>query len=198
MKIIDNAIPEKLFEKLIKQFNVDDQFFKLPMYFVPGTARYNEFPDPVGTSWFHLIYEDDQILSHTYDTVESAFLVALDSVGEKLHKIIRIRMGFITAQQNMVIHDPHVDYKTPHKTALLYLNDCDGDTYFYNSDPFLIMENDFQVIQRVSPKANRFVTFDGLTYHSSSTPVKSVCRAVININYLTESDFTKEIKCDSK
>jgi hypothetical protein len=193
MKIIDNAIPEQLFEKLVNQFNLNNEFFKLPMYFVAGTARYKEFPNPLETSWYHLIYEDEQIESHTYDTVESAFIVALDAVGERLHKIIRMRMGFITAQPNTIIHDPHVDYKTPHRTALLYLNDSDGDTYFYNSDPFLVMENDFQVTDKVSPKANRFVTFDGLTYHSSSTPSKSLYRAVININYLT-----KEIKCDSK
>ena len=191
MKIIDNAVPKQLFEKLIRQFNGKDQFFKLPMYFVPGTSRYKEFPNPLETSWYHLIYEDDHVESHTYDTVESAFMVALDSVGEKLHKIIRMRMGFITAHENTIVHDPHIDYTYPHRTALLYLNDSDGDTYFYNSDPFLVMQNKFEVTETVSPKANRFVTFDGLTYHSSSTPSKSICRAVININYLTEDHINE-------
>jgi hypothetical protein len=36
---------------------------------------------------------------------------------------------------------------------------------------------------RVAPVANRLVLFDGLQFHSGTTPVKTPRRVVVNINY---------------
>ena len=69
---------------------------------------------------------------------------------------------------------PHIDMKEKHKVILFYLNDSDGDTYFYDKD--------HNIIDSVSPKENRAVLFDGSILHSSSKPTKSARRIVLNIN----------------
>ena len=71
-------------------------------------------------------------------------------------------------------HEPHIDMKENHKVILFYLNDSDGDTYFYDKD--------HNVIDSVTPKANRAVLFDGSILHSSSKPVEFARRIVLNIN----------------
>jgi hypothetical protein len=83
---------------------------------------------------------------------------------------------------------PHVDYNYfPHKTLILYLNDSDGDTYFFNESfdgitP--IQEVKFTVKDRVSPKANRAILFDGYQYHAGSNPLQHDTRVLINMNYV--------------
>ena len=73
-------------------------------------------------------------------------------------------------------HDFHTDAKHPHRVCIYYVNDSDGDTYFF--------DNDGSVIQTVKPKKGRIVTFNGLTYHSSSCPVENSHRLVLNFNYV--------------
>ena len=70
----------------------------------------------------------------------------------------------------------HVDADMPHTTTLYYVNDSDGDTYFF--------DNDGNIIKKVTPKKGRIVTFDGLTYHSSSCPRENSHRLVLNFNYV--------------
>ena len=71
------------------------------------------------------------------------------------------------------IDDKHIDSLTDHDVILYYLNDSDGDTYFYKNN---------KVIKQITPVFNKAVFFDGTTYHSSSKPVKSDRRIVLNLN----------------
>jgi ectoine hydroxylase-related dioxygenase (phytanoyl-CoA dioxygenase family) len=68
-----------------------------------------------------------------------------------------------------------------HTTALLYLNDTDGDTYFYKENGDI----DFQV----SPKANKVIIFDGDMVHSSSTPTQTQYRIALNFNFAGKPNF---------
>ena len=94
-------------------------------------------------------------------------------------KIIRIRCGAIFRDKDYVMHTPHVDYNFPHMTALLYINDSDGDTIFYKEPK----ESNFEIEKKIKPKQNRLVIFDGMIYHSSSTPTKNKLRFVVNFNW---------------
>ena len=68
---------------------------------------------------------------------------------------------------------PHVDQDYPHTVLLYYINDSDGDTYFFKKK---------KIIDRVTPKQNRLVIFDGTTHHASSNPSKGH-RISLNLNY---------------
>ena len=68
---------------------------------------------------------------------------------------------------------PHVDSPLDTFQSLLYyINDSDGDTYFFNQD--------LNIVDAVSPKKNRAVMFPSHMIHAGSNPIKSNVRMVIN------------------
>ena len=77
----------------------------------------------------------------------------------------------------------------PHTVVLFYVTDTDGDTYFFedgdDNDPLGYSYNsemEYKIIDRVTPKKNMMVVFDGLTTHASSYPTKGQ-RITINYNF---------------
>ena len=75
-------------------------------------------------------------------------------------------------------HNPHIDNDDPHEVLLYYVNDCDGDTFFFNDD--------MSVKYRHTPKKGEYVIFNGMNYHASSSPSKNI-RITLNINYAIEN-----------
>jgi len=71
-------------------------------------------------------------------------------------------------------HNAHVDNDNPHDVVLYYINDADGDTFFFDSDGI--------IMHRETPERGKMVIFDGSTYHASSSPSKNI-RMTLNINY---------------
>jgi len=71
----------------------------------------------------------------------------------------------------------HTDMEAEHIVLLYYVNDSDGETFFFDADD--------NVTQVVSPKKNRAVIFNGNTRHASSRP-KFHPRCVVNFNLITE------------
>lgn len=188
MKIIDNALGINTFANI--QGKLLSSSF--PWYYINSTANVDEeYPQKFDFSFNHLIYFENPT-SQIFDTVFTAFLECLDKSDQRLKKLLRIRAGLITTTPNRVIHAPHIDYDYAHQTALLYLNNSDGNTLFYDQlyDPTcgtnnleFIQNKNLSISEEVSPVENRFVTFNGLQYHSSSSPVNTERRIVINFNY---------------
>ena len=111
------------------------------------------------------------------------------SIGE----LLRIRWGLILRDNTIKVSHPHVDdYINKHMGAILYLNDCDGDTIFYdrkfnpNLDESIIVDEELPIKIKVTPKRNRVVIFEGWTYHSSTTPYEHQLRYNINFNFTGE------------
>lgn len=75
----------------------------------------------------------------------------------------RVRFGLYIPTKHEGHNSIHTDRDTPHTTLLYYLNDNDGDTFFFDRD-------EKTLIKRVTPKANTMVVFDGSTPHASSNP----------------------------
>jgi len=68
-------------------------------------------------------------------------------------------------------------YNTPHRdpgrhSFVYYLNDSDGDTFFFNED--------MSVSNRVTPKKNSGVLFDSTVLHASANPAITDARFVLN------------------
>jgi hypothetical protein len=105
-----------------------------------------------------------------------------------VNKLLRIRIGMQTLvdEKENTIHIPHVDCNYPHKTLLYYANESDGDTIFYEqfySDEKNIPK-DFTIQKRIAFQKGSAVLFDGLQFHSSSSPKFHNRRIAININFL--------------
>lgn len=77
-------------------------------------------------------------------------------------------------------------------TALYYVNDCDGDTHFFNPSNFKKVDhnnkewikdiNSLTIKQKISPKQGRMVLFRSDQLHAGSHPITSDYRIVINYN----------------
>ena len=74
------------------------------------------------------------------------------------------------------IHHPHVDYDFKNIGTILYVNESDGDTIFYK-------DKKLNILDKVSPKPNRLVIFDGSILHTGSSPNKHKNRILINSNF---------------
>ena len=91
--------------------------------------------------------------------------------------VFRMKVNLLLPYPNAPeYHVPHQDVvwgeggKT-YKSFLYYLNDSDGDTFFFD-------DND-NVIQRQTPKANTMIEFNSRILHASSNPTKGP-RYVLN------------------
>lgn len=186
MILLDDALPENIFKK------VEDLILnQIEWYYMEGTA-YNLKDAKVNVfdySFYHLVWDEFRAKSEAANLLMPVIGKLFESTNQKVKSIIRVRIGLIPNVGKNFVHGGHVDYKTHHKTALFYVNNSDGDTLFYDQiykpsdgDPVTAFKNN-KIIKKVSPKANRFVCFDGFQFHSSSSPVNYSRRVVFNINY---------------
>lgn len=90
---------------------------------------------------------------------------------------IRVKVNLLTRIPNYdkdCHNQPHVDMDEEHITKIYYVNDSDGDTFFFDKD--------YNIVERVSPKKGRLVEFKGDVIHAGSNPIENERRMVININ----------------
>jgi hypothetical protein len=105
----------------------------------------------------------------------------------KYSEIHRIKLNILPMSSNGpdAYHTPHIDSDKEHMVFLYYVNDSDGDTFFFN-ETFRqdAKPETFTIKERISPKAGRAAVFDGSIYHASSSPNKSPMRVILNIDYI--------------
>jgi hypothetical protein len=192
MKVIDNALSKLVFGKL--QSHITSWMF--PWYWgrrVDDSDMDNLFL----YGWSHGLFDNGQPTDKEWANLETAVLAALDSTGQKIKAIHRVRLVLNTTADDNYVNGPHVDFQNPHYTALLYINDADGPTEIYNEvyDPlsgldarehYEILKDKLTLLSSVEPKENRLVYFNGLHYHSGTTPKVTARRIVLNINYSVE------------
>jgi len=128
-------------------------------------------------SWYHALVLNGKINSNFYKLFEHPILNILEKFKLKNKVINRIRLGKTVSIGKKYINNPHIDQQEKHQTILYYLNDSDGDTYFYKKDKKTIEK-------QIPPEQNKAVLFNGLIYHASSKPVKNIYRLVLNINLI--------------
>lgn len=131
----------------------------------------------------HLVLDNGQWFSHHHDLFMDEISRMFIALGEPVKGIHRIRVVLNTLTDQPYLNGAHVDLLMPHKTALLYVNDADGDTVIYGETWSPGYAGPYAEAHRVAPAANRLVLFDGLQFHSGTTPVKTPRRVVVNINY---------------
>jgi len=132
-----------------------------------------ESPSFYGTHMFY--YIGDPITLNCVNVSSSCPLVSpiVDFITNLtgIKSILRIKGNFYPQTLTIIEHEKHTDFDYPHKSAIFYLNTCDGFTRL----------NDGTKIGSVK---NRLLLFDGGTFHNSSTCTDEPARFNINFNYL--------------
>jgi hypothetical protein len=104
--------------------------------------------------------------------------LACASKGMMMQEILLGRIFLILPYETKLEHyAPHIDLPFQHTVVLYFVNDCDGDTVFFNDKN--------EVVKTVSPKRGRIVMFDGLLYHGGGIPKKGP-RCAINFDIIIQ------------
>jgi|TARA_B100001250_G_scaffold212182_1_gene182012 hypothetical protein len=157
--VVDDCLDKDYFRYLQEQMMSPD----FPWLYQSEVANEGENKDD-DFYFIHRIYESSNPVSTFYEPCEKLFQ-DLD-----VKAIVRARVLLFVNQGKRIVHDDHIDFPWPHKTALLYVNSNNGSTGFEDGS-------------RVDSVENRVVLFDGSTPHNSSTCTDEKVRLVFSVNY---------------
>ena len=159
MKIIDNFLDKEHFTR-IQSLMMSDRF-----------------------TWNYSIVDErsydinDYHFSHVFSPEDTFFgltLPFIDKIKEysTISKIIKIKANLQPRTPHNIIQSYHTDFPTDwrNKTAVYYLNTCNGHTLFADET-------------KVESIENRFVMFDGHLEHTGVTCSDEPARFVINFNW---------------
>jgi len=193
LKIIDNYLAQSYHKEIQNLFTGSD----FPWYYnnnitldntdgETNTKSFNEY------GFSHIFYKDSFFRNSQYATFIKPMLLNLkDTVN--CDYILRSRADMVMWSLEDFIHSPHVDYYYSNVATILYINDTDGDTILYNQEhpgegKSISKNSGLEIKERVSPKANRLVIFNGAMLHTGSSPTKHKNRILINSNFTNESN----------
>ena len=191
MIISDNILSPQVFNCLCNE--IFSQSF--PWYYV--STSYDDNLNTIHDhSFYHMPISDGQLNSQVGQYCYMSLLMILDKLNVQINQVERARLGLLEPKSvGKYTNRPHIDKSEDHYVGLLYLNDSDGETIIYNEkydlsseiDPTTFYETTLQknltVRKKVECKANRFVMFNGLHYHSSTCPTNVDRRIALNFNF---------------
>lgn len=188
MKIVNNFLPSSLL-KTIEQQVINNVRFPWYVHTDISKAPTREVCKEINyvnnqTGLQHVLFDEPQggPISSYYSLFSPIVFALEENFNVKINRLIRFRLGLTLNIGESGCHYSHTDYDIPHNTCLIYLNNSDGDTVFYNEK---LNDNykELTVHSRNKPVKNQAVLFDGLQYHSSSVPEKNITRIALNINF---------------
>ena len=189
LKIIDNYLTQSYHKEIQNLFTGSD----FPWYYNNNiTHRTGEISTNNEYGFTHAFYTDSSFRNSHYATFIKPMVLNLkDTVN--CDYILRSRADMVMWSLEDFIHPPHVDYEYSNVATILYINDTDGDTILYNQkypgdDKSIPKNSELEIKERVNPKANRLVIFNGAMLHTGSSPTKHKNRILINSNFTNESN----------
>ena len=197
IKVIDNFLT-KSYHKNILELLISDNFD----WYYSDNISYTkeEFTSMFGTNKSYSTNFNEYGFTHWFwhkmtgprDTQYSHFIKpALYQILDVANCdfILRARADMVTwSGKEDFIHPAHTDLNVPNIASVFYVNESDGDTIFYNVKFDDVPKDkdlkDLKEYDRVSPKANRLVIFDGDLLHTGCSPSKHKNRILINSNFI--------------
>ncbi len=160
-----------------------------------SALRFNQsFPGFSHTAFLTEVDDKPPVQSPITPMLLPILFMFCDKAGLEYNALLRIRVGLfprsgIAAKH----HNPHVDFSQPHRTAVYYVNDSDGDTVVFKEtvDDVPVSraarfanDNKFRIAGRVAPVKGTMMAFDGRHYHASMHPNKTSKRIAITFNFV--------------
>ena len=157
-KIIDNFLPQDYLVHL-QRMMLDHNF---PWLYNAEVANRGEVND-------HFYFTHN--LFDNYKPTSSIFEEFIPFFKQlEMNAMVRARALLYVNQGKQIVHEKHVDFNYPHKTAVFYVTTNNGYTEFEDGT-------------KVESVENRIVFFDGSRLHNSSTCTDQKIRVVISVNY---------------
>ena len=138
----------------------------------------------------HMIFDAGKPSSQSYQFLLPMFLMAKEETDGKI--LIRARGDMTVFSDEQVTYEPHIDMARhkDHVNMIFYVGDSDGDTIIYKETFLPVMYDTYlpelpkklTEMQRVTPKANRLVIFNGDHWHTGQSPKEHSRRVLINFN----------------
>ena len=159
-------------EKITDSYLINFEEIKKELYSVSFPWYYQDFvaydSDNKLGNYYHVhnLYEYPKgILSDRYEL----FKPVLKKLKAK--SLIKIKANLYPRTEKIHKHGLHIDQSFKCKTALIYMNTCDGYTYLKKTD------------KKVMSVANRVLHFNSNDEHHSTTTTNADVRMTVNINY---------------
>ena len=153
---------------------IEDQCYKIPWLFQKdGTYANHEGRKKFPCFTMLLCQEPNERTQH-YDFFPWQYIDGASLMSSRKKKRAHVALQLPNPKKFNSPHNIHVDYVTPHDVLLYYINDADGDTFFFDDQ-----EN---VIHRETPQKGKMIIFDGSIPHASSSPSEDF-RFILNICY---------------
>lgn len=166
MKIIENFLPQEIFNKLKKLIIVDDFSWFLRKAMVKTSADKNSNDYGYFT---HSFFNAHTVNSNYYYEYIRPILNQLNAGA-----VVEVRANLLPSSfYKGKYSNFHADNNFNCKTAILYLNNCDGGTQFKING-----ETKF-----VNAEENKIVIFDSNTLHRGTKSDNVNFRYIINFNY---------------
>lgn len=176
LKVYDGVLTKDE-ANFIENFLISSDF---PWHFQPKSVSYtSEYGNDDR-------YREISFFSHVFHKnykQQSSHAWLSEKALERFSEVTGIQVGEIIRSQANLTHPinglqlptiPHIDdFVRDHNVLIYYANDSEGETIIYENG---------QIAARVPPKKNRFVIFDGSTYHSGMLPVNNATRLILNLN----------------
>ena len=134
----------------------------------PWRRRDHMTRNPSDKMYFTYCFYND--MTPTSDLYEPYIIPILKKL--QAHAPIQVRAN-LSISELFKASQWHSDYKFKCKTAILYLNDCDGGTELKIDNKIIFIKAD----------ANKMLIFDTLILHRGLTSKKEPMRYIINFNY---------------
>lgn len=181
--VIDDIIEER-YQNRLEKFLMDEETpWNLCHSTVSLKSSYNEvfntgINPPQFVKEFPLENKYNPNIIFIKPLVDAVSLVYNQNLG-----VLRSKFNLLTLRNDDTFHYPHADvdmYDKQVMSCVYYVNDTDGDTYFFKE--FAPKKTDQPTIERrVTPKKGSIVLFDARRYHASSSPIHHEYRIVFNM-----------------
>ena len=148
----------------------------------------NHYSAKIKSSKFNNLSKIEQ-----HKLVYKSLKVMVQKCGYEIDDVLRLKFNLLMphpryreGQYNV----PHIDdtkwgLQDNQWNLIYYPEDSDGDTIFFNEkfDGSFIKDKELTIRDRVEPKNNTAVMFRGNLFHTSSNPIHSDWRIVLNANF---------------
>lgn len=178
IKIIDNFIPKHYQHELEGVFCGDNFLWTYqPCTYKPYTGTDDRICDVPFLG--RKVFGGNTPPIPEYIVVKPLMYFFMEHTGMEISNVGRIKANLMLTKDDKRWHPPHRDAEHDnYYTLLYYVNDCDGDTLFFDG-------SDYNIVQRVTPKKGRAVIFPSNMLHCGNNPTKS-CKVTLNCVILTK------------